>query len=69
VGSQGQREAHWPGAAVGDVAIGTRLNRLLPIQCSGKLDNVLFLLINPFHFHSEELLRVRAAERVGRPIC
>ena len=26
---------HWPGAAPTDAAIRTRLNRLLPVQCSG----------------------------------
>ena len=30
-------EAHWPGAAASDVQIGAELNRLLPVQCSGKL--------------------------------
>jgi hypothetical protein len=30
-------EAHWPGAAASGVAIGTKLNRLLPVQCSAKL--------------------------------
>ena len=30
-------EAHWPGTAASGVAIGTKLNRLLPVQCSAKL--------------------------------
>src|ERR1035437_2771013 len=32
-----QRKAHWPGAAASDVAMGTKLNRLLPVQWSEKL--------------------------------
>jgi len=32
-----ERKAHWPGAAASDLAIETKLNRLLPVQCSGKL--------------------------------
>jgi hypothetical protein len=36
-----ERNAHWPGAAASDVAIGTKLNRLLPVQCSAKLANRL----------------------------
>jgi hypothetical protein len=31
-----QRKAHWPGAAASDVAITTKLERLLPVQCSEK---------------------------------
>src|ERR1035441_4459075 len=31
-----QRKAHWRGAAASAVAIETRLNRLLPVQCSEK---------------------------------
>ena len=32
-----QQKAHWPGAAASDIPIETRLNRLLPVQCSKKL--------------------------------
>jgi hypothetical protein len=31
-------EAHWPGAAASDDATETSPNRLLPVQCSEKLD-------------------------------
>jgi len=32
-----ERKAHWSGAAASAAAIESRLNRLLPIQCSAKL--------------------------------
>ena len=34
---------HWPGAAASGVAVTTRLNRLLPAQCSAKLGRRLNL--------------------------
>ena len=35
-----QRKAHWPGAVLSAVPIVSRLNRLLPVQCSEKLPMV-----------------------------
>jgi hypothetical protein len=40
---QPNAEAHWPGAAASDVPVGTKLNRLLPVQCSAKLARKLLM--------------------------
>jgi hypothetical protein len=41
----GERKAHWPGAAARALAIGTKLNRLLPVQCSEKLCSTIVILM------------------------
>jgi hypothetical protein len=51
-GFRAQRKAHWPGAAASGVPIKTRLNRLPPVQCSGKLCTIPV---------------IAAAENVGQP--
>ena len=45
VAGLGQRKAHWPGAAASALHIETKLNRLLPVQCSEKLAGRFIKLI------------------------
>ncbi len=40
---RGQRKAHWPGATASDVAIETKLKRLLPVQSAAKSYGVAYV--------------------------
>ena len=51
-------KAHWLGAAASDVAIETKRNRLLPVQCSEKLGGVF---TETFYRHCNAALRSLAA--------